>query len=368
VNILVDGILDNNLGDSIMVETLLRFLLADGHRCFLLCDDPFLYADILARNPAVSLLPSLGRRELAENGIKLFVRIGGSMFQHNTAREGLARYLTWRSFRRLKRWGVRICFLGCNVGPFLSRVGVRATKGILKTAELVTCRDRESYDFIAGCRKGGVHWFPDILFTRGDLAPSGREDKLLGVCVYTGYLPSLKRHNLAFCRFARDVAAAWLREVPEGRVRLFVFDGGYYSDYPAAHRILGETGQPGRVEIVGFDGDADRFMVSFGQCGAMLGARFHSVVLSALCGVPVLPVVYANKTGNLLRDLGFQGRSADFSRLDEMAPEDAAAALIRRDGLFSDVDPSVFQQAGGHLRMLREICLGAAPAGGGSAV
>lgn len=354
MNALVDIYLDNNLGDNIMGETLIRYLESLGVRCFLLANDDFTNTDIINNNPNTRLITSITKRTLRENDIGLYVRIGGSMFPHNNFKEGIFRYLTLVQYMKMKRMGIKIYILGCNMGPFHSSVGIGATKKIIKIADMVTCRDNESFSFIFDVKKKNCYMYPDVVFSRQDLLLNCQERDVLGISTYTGYILGLRTHNLSYSKLIVDVIDTYLEKNPQGRVKLFVFDSGYNSDYPTTHKIYSKAEKKERIEIVAFTGDILSFMKEFNKCSVMIGTRFHSIVLALLCKIPVLPIVYSNKSKNLLLDLNYKGQVLEIADCNNVNVGSVVEAVCSKNSLLVNRDPKVIESAKGHLKVLSD--------------
>lgn len=58
------------------------------------------------------------------------------------------------------------------------------------------------------------------------------------------------------------------------------------------------------INIVSYDGDIDTFLTKFGSMQNIIGARFHSCILSQVFEQGLYPLIYSNKTYNMLCDIG----------------------------------------------------------------
>lgn len=352
MNAIVDVYLDNNLGDNIMGETLLHYLETRNIKCYLLATDEFTYADILAKYPNVCLITNLKKETLREHNIHFYIKIGGSMFPHNSIKEGVLRFLTLFQYMQLKRNGVKIFILGCNVGPFSSSIGVYATKKIIKMANLITCRDKETFNFISKIKSKDYYLYPDVVFNRKDLKIGKQEKGVLGISTYTGYTSNLKKSNLPYSKIMINIINKYIEASPLNKVKLFVFDTGYNSDYPTTYKIYHNVDCKDKVEVVAFDGNIYSFMQEFNKCSYMIGTRFHSIILSLFCKIPVLPVVYSNKSRNILSDLNYQGIKLDISNLININVENIVKSINIKENLLYDFDQDIMQKAEGHFVVL----------------
>jgi colanic acid/amylovoran biosynthesis protein len=353
MNALIDVYLDNNLGDDIMGETLINYLQNKGIKCYLLANDDFTYSNFINKFSGVNIVGELSKNIIKENKIDLYIRIGGSMFPHNTIKEGVFRYLTLYKYKMMKRNGVKIYILGCNVGPFKSSIGVRATKGIIKLSDLITCRDKETLEFISKIKNKDYFIFPDIVFSRKDLRRSvKRENDVLGISMYTGYTSSLRKYNFAYSNMMINIINRYLEIKRNGKVKLFVFDSGYNSDYPTAHRVYNNINDKNRVRIIDYNGNIKDFMDEYNKCSVMIGTRFHSIVLSLLFNIPVLPVIYSNKTRNILNDLNYKGPKIEITNCEDINIDNVIQSICEPSVLLNNVDDKILQDSEGHLNVL----------------
>ncbi|ETI69196.1 polysaccharide pyruvyl transferase family protein [Neobacillus vireti] len=349
MNAIVDIYLDNNLGDNIMGETLIKFLHQKGVKCFVTATDDYTYSNFIKKFPSVQIVPDISTETIKRHKIDFYVRIGGSIFPHNNMKEGIFRYIKLYQYLLLKKSGVKIFILGCNVGPFKSKVGIKATKQIFKIADLITCRDKESFNYIRKYNMKASFLYPDIVFSREDLEiPQNKED-VLGMSTYTGYVAALKKYNHSYCELMIDIANRYLEEKPHGKIKLFAFDTGYNSDYPTTHTIYNGIREKDKVQIIGFNGDIMSFMSEFNRCNVMIGTRFHAIILAVLCKIPVLPIIYSNKTDNLLRDLEYDGPKVQMAECKNIDREYIVSSILEKNTLLYNYQSELRENSQGHL-------------------
>ena len=240
----------------------------------------------------------------------------------------------------LKKRNLKVCIVNCNIGPMKSRVGTGATRRIFNMADFVTCRDRQTFDFIPKKRKY-VYYYPDIVL---GLADSGgvEQGSDIGISVYTGYAPYLKQSNHRFSLFIAHFINLYHKRNQGQKFLLFIFDTGYYSDFPAACKILEYVKRRDMVEIVAYASGSKTFFNRYKACRRIIATRFHSLILAWKYGIPVYPVIYSNKTAGLLKDIHYKGR---YMHITDCSPgalkqmmdsiEDPAFLLTEEPGEFA---------------------------------
>lgn len=110
------------------------------------------------------------------------------------------------------------------------------------------------------------------------------------------------------------------KSLAEGqRVRLFSFCE-YEHDANACDRLLSriDSTQSSSVEIVRYDGDIDRFLALFQDVDMLFASRFHAAILGILYRIPTIPVVYSDKTINVLNDIKYKGDIVDIRDMGDI--------------------------------------------------
>ena len=86
-------------------------------------------------------------------------------------------------------------------------------------------------------------------------------------------------------------------------------------DEKAIARILAKSNNE-KIKSYYYNGDLDAALREISSAEIVIGTRFHSIVLGLIFGKKVLPIIYSNKTKNMLDDIHFEG---DQLRIDEFS-------------------------------------------------
>ena len=156
------------------------------------------------------------------------------------------------------------------------------------------------------------------------------------------------REDCAYYRAMAEIADEWIRKTGKG-VILMAFDTGKEDDLFACRAVQALMQFPDQTEIVAHR-DGMEIPAAFARCEKLVGARFHSVVLALRMGIPVYPLIFREKTRNMLKDIQYSFSMCDLDAID-------GASL--RNFLESDQKPhplaqDVRERAGEHVQFLKQ--------------
>lgn len=319
MKILLDGYLDKNLGDDLMM-----CLAADGLRG---------HKIYMKKPPA---LPIAAREA---QGIKpdLKLTVIGSGFLVYNYKTTLLRIKEMLEDRgRCPR-----AVLSCNISDFPNPLAERVIKKQLSRFDFITVRDKYSYGYIRSNVPGiRCEYYPDIVFSLPEGAIADKPcEGALGICAYSSL-----SGNDTDGRFAA-LADEYI-EKTGNKVLLFAMNIGAENDVKTAEAVKAMMKRGDRAEILKYDA----ILSNIRRCSKFIGIRFHSIVIALRAGIRVIPVVYSNKTTRMLEDLSFNGRIFELNNIDfnEL-----------REAIFTDLPPfaldkNVITDASKHVKSMLE--------------
>ena len=212
--------------------------------------------------------------------------------------------------------------LGCNIEPLDSPIKRFLIRQKLNKFQLITCRDQASYGWLLqNTRKPEIHCLPDILFSLPDAwLPAGKAPCKLGISMMHR---AGDREDCAYYRAMAEAADEWVEKEGKG-VILMAFDTGDEDDLFACRAVQSLMRFPDQAEIVAHT-DGTEIPAAFARCEKIIGVRFHSIVLALRMGIPCFPVIFREKTRNLILDLNYPVAGCNISHI----PMDAVGAFLR---------------------------------------
>lgn len=237
------------------------------------------------------------------------VYIGGSIFME---------YKTWKNqitWLNYQAEHYHFFVLGANFGPYKTEDYRRQLGIAFNKMEDVCFRDMYSLKKFKENPK--VRYAPDILFSYlmpvmpvkknqifiSVISCSGRDEEYNLNEAENIYIKNMSKilkeylkagYNLVFSSFCRE----------EG-------------DERGIRKIIDRLHCQGsaKIQILNYNGtNLMQVLYTLAESEYIIGSRFHAVVLAMAAGRPVLPVIYSDKTKNMLDDLGFTGVVFDLRR------------------------------------------------------
>ena len=82
----------------------------------------------------------------------------------------------------------------------------------------------------------------------------------------------------------------------------------FEGDEDAVDSILKLVEGKERVEVYKYDGNIQEALSVIASCKIVIAARFHAMILGLLFDKTVIPMIYSDKTFNVINDIGFKGK------------------------------------------------------------
>jgi colanic acid/amylovoran biosynthesis protein len=243
------------------------------------------------------------------------VNIGGSIFMQSPAwklKFNEREYL----LNNFKKRNKKVFILGANFGPFKDKVFVEKYRKLFATYNDVCFRDYYSYKIFSDLEN--VRLAPDVVFNL-DVKRFDEKEKSVGFSI----IDIEKREGLNEYQHEYNKKLTQLVEnyIELGyKVKLFSFCENE-GDMKAINYLQDsfKKNYSNSIEVIDYEGNINSFLNKFKSCEVIIGTRFHSIILALLYNQSVFPIIYSEKTYNVLKDLNMENHCCyiqDIQKLD----------------------------------------------------
>lgn len=204
-----------------------------------------------------------------------------------------------------------VWFAGCNFGNFKTEYFLKSYKTLFAKVNKITFRDTVSYSFFKEIPS--VDFASDILWSY-DLPESKKEEKVLGISVIDPrHKEGLDNKCQNYIEAHKAICQKFLKQGYKVKIFSFCEQEG---DKKIAELIAENINE---IEIINYSGDIKEFLLKISICSHFVAARFHANIIAMKYKMKFIPIIYGNKTENLLLDLGFHKPFMDLNSVSTLS-------------------------------------------------
>lgn len=262
----------------------------------------------------VTVYPSLFSRYKShlERKCDAVVYIGGSIFIEY---KNWKQILTWWEWEAINR---KFYILGANFGPYKTEAYREKSAEIFSDVTDICFRDKYSSKLFSNVKS--VRYAPDILLNYEFSSMVPKKQVFISVIDCTKrnsgidrisdkeelYLDLLTSYIKAYLENGYDIVISSFCKVEndERSVEKLL-------DRVTEHKITSN------ISVKNYDGsNSDEILLSINESEVIIASRFHAAILGFAAKRAVIPVVYSDKTINVLNDMGFKGKYFDIRKMN----------------------------------------------------
>ena len=241
------------------------------------------------------------------------VYIGGSIFIEY---DNWKMIKTWWDFMVKK---IPVFVLGANFGPYKDQEYKVEMNKVFFECKDVCFRDRYSQGLFENDK---VRYAPDILFGYNMPVVKNKERKVFVSVIDCNHKnEGINKLSDFTNRYEKFIFKQCQEYIKKGyRIVLSSFcqsEGDEEAADRIYQKIIATYEDEKLVQKIYYDGENQHeILKQLATSEIVIATRFHAVVLGLVSQCRVLPVLYSNKTKNILKDLNINGNMADIKELD----------------------------------------------------
>ncbi len=272
------------------------------------------------------------------------ITVGGSMFVEYTQNSKDYKF-TW--YENLKK---PYFIIGVNIGPIYTKnYLLNLKKHIFQNARDVCVRDKKSYDKVKNMKN--VRCGSDMIFSY-DVSQYKGENHINKVIISVINCERKKNqmkhvNSQKYEETILQLISYFQNKNYEIELISFCKAEG---DEETINKIISKSNTKD-ISYYFYDGDIDETITELNTASIIIGTRFHANVLGLLLGKVIIPIIYNDKTKNLLEDIHFQGKYIDMEHLDQFDIK----SLTNKDLTYKCNISKQIQDAQEHFQVLDNI-------------
>lgn len=302
--ILVSGYFAKNFGDDLFFKILfdryknenIKWIVDTGYKEYSKIFEE--YSNVTIRNKIHhKIINKLNLREINYKSLDAAVFIGGSIFmEHDNWK---SKYLYKKKlFDKIGKQNV--FFVGCNFGPYKSTEFFEKNKSLFEKSMDICFRDTYSYGLFSDL--SNVRLAADIVFGLKTQKVDKKKNTLGISVIDLKGRGELEDHKDSYIEKMTEIVVEAIDKNIDVTLFSFCEDQGDLDTCNEIYNRL-DSEYVSKVRIVNYDGNIEGFLRAFSSMENIIGTRFHACVLSQVFDQGLYPVIYSNKTYNMLSDI-----------------------------------------------------------------
>lgn len=238
------------------------------------------------------------------------ITVGGSMFVEYNKNSKDYKF-TW--YENLKK---PYFIIGVNIGPIYTKEYLLNLKSsAIQNARDVCVRDKKSYEMVKDMKN--VRCGSDMIFSYdvSQYKENNHTNKVIISVINCERKRNQMKHvdSQKYEEIILQLISYFQSKDYEIELISFCKEEG---DEETINEIINKSDNKD-ISFYFYDGNIDETIAELNTASIIVGTRFHANILGLLLGKTIIPIIYNDKTKNLLDDIHFKGKYIDMEHLNQ---------------------------------------------------
>lgn len=246
--------------------------------------------------------------------------IGGSIFRDESYHESLYKY-RMNIVSEFEKLNKPIFILGSNFGPYTRQSFFDDYMKFYAKCKDVCFRDTYSYNLFKDM--DNIRYQPDIVFQLNlDKFKKDTKENVVGFSIIdVSHKEGLEKYE---AKYINSTVKSIELLVSKGYKCCLMSFCKKEGDLKCINIIVERLSNNAKknIEIYEYNGNLEEAINLISKFKLFVAARFHANIIAQLVNVPVLPVIYSNKTSNMLKDINLDSIMVSMNNLERLYDEE----------------------------------------------
>ncbi|MFT8323227.1 MAG: polysaccharide pyruvyl transferase family protein [Bacillus sp. (in: firmicutes)] len=337
MKILIDAYVEKNLGDDLFLEILFdRY--SSNVEWFIICNSQEKLKAFEKYNVKI-----FNKKIHKYKDFDAVINIGGSIFMQNGKwwmKQLLIRCVYAIPMKLRKK---PLFIVGCNYGPSKSKFMYFFNHLFINHFVTDICfRDQESYQLFKKIKQ--ARYGADIVYglDTSNIKRRLKQKNRIGICIMNF---SDKVINDHFTKKTVELTKVLIERNYEVEYLSFCEE---QNDKETFIQITEQLGEPfnHKIRHAIYTGNIKGYLEKLNSLNFIITLRFHSLILAQILGINYYPIIYSNKTANVLKDQNFSGEYTHVNHIEQL---DITNIMKRIEGDNQVMNPNRKEEAANHF-------------------